>query len=156
MQDLKRKVAGNFQLTTDAFIPYQSVVHHTFGNEIDYAQIMKIYASPDYDLHALRRCSPPVCVSTKKMIRSGNPDRERISTSYIERTNLSIRLFNRRFTRLTLGYSKTIENLRHSIALFIAHFNFCRVHSTLKQTPAMASKLTDHVWTIEELLAASF
>jgi hypothetical protein len=84
----------------------------------------------------------------------GDPAPDMISTSYVERTNLSVRLFNRRFTRLTLGYSKKLENLKYSVALFIAHFNFCRVHSAHKQTPAMAAGLADHVWTIDELLKA--
>ncbi|MGO9000776.1 MAG: DDE-type integrase/transposase/recombinase [Limisphaerales bacterium] len=152
MEDLKRKTNGHFQLTTDAFQPYKNVVRHTFGNEIDFAQLLKIYAAPNQDLKGERRYSPPECVSTRVIVRSGNPDRNRVSTSYIERTNLSVRLFNRRFTRLTLGYSKKIENLRFSTALFIAHFNFCRIHSAHKKTPAMAAGLTDHVWTIEELL----
>lgn len=82
----------------------------------------------------------------------GKPERALISTSHVERTNLSVRLFNRRFTRLTLGYSKKLANLKHSVALFIAHFNFCRVHSAHKQTPAMHAELTNHVWTIEELI----
>lgn len=152
MEDLKRKVSGNFQLTTDAFQPYRNVVRYTFGKEIDFAQLIKIYAVPNQDLRSERRYSPPECISTRVIVRSGNPDRSRVSTSYIERTNLSVRLFNRRFTRLTLGYSKKIENLRHSTALFISHFNFCRVHSAHKQTPAQAAGLTDHVWSIEELL----
>jgi transposase-like protein/IS1 family transposase len=150
MDDLKQRVAGSFQLTTDAFMPYKNVVRHTFGNTIDFAQLIKIYAATN--LKGERRYSPPECISTRTIIRSGNPDRKKISTSYIERTNLTIRLFNRRFTRLTLGYSKKIENLRHSTALFIAHFNLCRVHGTHKQTPAMAAGLTDHVWSVAELL----
>ena len=152
IQDLKRKVPGHFQLTTDAFRPYKPVVRQTFGNAIDFAQLLKIYAVPNQALIGERRYSPPECISTRTIVRSGHPDRNRISTSYIERTNLSVRLFNRRFTRLTLGYSKKIEYLRHSANLFIAHFNFCRVHSTLKKTPAMASGLTNHVWTITELV----
>ncbi len=85
----------------------------------------------------------------------GKPDRKRITTNHAERTNLSVRLFNRRFTRKTLGYSKTLQNHKHSIARQIAHFNFCRVHSSIKATPAQATGLADHAWTVEELLGAS-
>ncbi len=156
MQDVKRKITGNFQLTTDAFQPYRNVVKHTFGNEIDFAQLIKLYASPTDGERGERRYSPSQCIGTRILKRSGNPDRARISTSYIERANLSVRLFNRRFTRLTLGYSKKIEYLRYSAALFIAHYNFCRVHSTLKKTPAMAAGLTNRVWTIKELLKIDY
>ena len=92
----------------------------------------------------------------KTMIHIGNPDRSKISTSHVERTNLSVRLFSRRFTRLTLGYSKKLANLKYAVALFIAHFNFCRKHSSLDgQTPAQVAGLTDHIWGIEELLSAT-
>jgi hypothetical protein len=96
----------------------------------------------------------PLSRFASRFAAGANPDPRKISTSYIERTNLTVRLFNRRFTRLTLGYSKKIEYLRYSTALFIAHFNFCRTHSTHDQTPAQAAKLTDHAWTIEELISA--
>ena len=94
-------------------------------------------------------------VNVIKRIKLGEPDLERATTSHCERTNLSVRLFNRRFTRSTLGYSKKLENLKHSVALFIAHFNFCRVHSAHKQTPAMSAELTNHVWTVEELFLST-
>ena len=93
------------------------------------------------------------CSKVKTTVHIGFPDRDLISTSHVERTNLSVRLFNRRFTRLTLGYSKKLQNLKYSMALFIAHFNFCRVHSAHQQTPTMAAELTNHIWTIEELLS---
>jgi len=93
------------------------------------------------------------CVGVKTFIRIGNPDRALISTSHVERTNLSVRLFNRRHTRLTMGFGKTLENLRHSVALFIAHFNFCRVHSAHGKTPAQAAGLINNVWSIENLLS---
>lgn len=95
------------------------------------------------------------CTSVKTEVHIGKPNADLISTSHVERLNLSVRLFNRRLTRLTLGYSKKLANLKHSMALFIAHFNFCRVHSATKQTPAMAAELTNHVWTIEEILTAA-
>jgi hypothetical protein len=95
------------------------------------------------------------CVGVKTFVRIGNPDPALISTSHVERTNLSVRLFNRRYTRLTMGFSKTFENHQHSVALFVFHFNFCRIHSAHKQTPAMAAKIENHQWTIEELLSAT-
>ncbi len=152
IKDLNERVAGRFQLTTDAFLPYRTSVRLGLGDKVDYAQLMKIYKASPADLGAERRYSPTPCIGVRIKIRCGDPDPDKISTSYIERTNLSVRLFNRRFTRLTLGYSKKIEYLRYSTALFIAHFNFCRKHSTPGSTPAQAAKLTDHAWTINELL----
>lgn len=155
IKDLNERVAGRFQLTTDSFAPYKNCVAQGLGDRVDFAQLMKLYGTkigPD-SKNAEVRYSPPPIVGIRKTVVSGNPNKSLISTSYIERTNLSIRLFQRRFTRLTLGYSKKIEFLRHSVALFIAHFNYCRKHSAHGQTPAQAAKLTDHTWKIEELLA---
>ena len=148
INDLNKRVAGRFQLTTDAFLPYRKCVEQGLGDRVDFAQLMKIYKGNPGDVLGERRYSPPECVGFRIKIRSGDPDRKKISTSYIERTNLSVRLFNRRFTRLTLGYSKKIEYLRHSTALFIAHFNFCRKHSAPKLTPAHAAGITDHTWSL--------
>lgn len=153
IQDLKKRVQTPFQLTTDGFTPYPNEVYYTFGREAHYAQLVKQYAaSIDGEKGYHRRYSPSQCTGARKVIRCGNPDREQISTSYVERTNLSVRIFNRRFTRLTLGYSKKLANLKHSVALTIAYFNFCRVHSAHKQTPAQFAGLANHQWTIEELL----
>jgi IS1 family transposase len=152
IHDLSLRVKAPFQLTTDGFGAYRSEVYFTFQDEIHFAQLIKEYACPDEYLLAERRYSPPQCIGTTTKIRCGNPAPDQISTSYVERTNLTVRLFNRRFTRLTLGYSKKLANLKHSVALLIAHFNFCRVHSAHKLTPAVAAGLTDHVWTIAELL----
>ncbi len=155
VNDLNERVAGRFQLTSDAFAPYKNCVAKALGDRVDFAQLMKLYGTkvgPD-SKNAEVRYSPPPIVGIRKTVVSGNPDKSLISTSYVERTNLSIRLFQRRFTRLTLGYSKKIEFLRHSVALFIAHFNFCRKHSAHGQTPACAASLTGHTWKIEELLA---
>jgi IS1 family transposase len=151
--DLNKRVAGRFQLTTDAFIPYRTTVPAALGDRVDFAQLMKIYKNNALAVDAERRYSPPECVGARKIVRCGTPDKALVSTSYVERTNLSVRLFQRRYTRLTLGYSKKVEYLKHSAALFIAHFNFCRVHSAHKQTPAQVAGITDHQWTIEELLA---
>jgi IS1 family transposase/transposase-like protein len=154
IQDLKKRVQAPFQLTTDGFKPYRSEVYFTFHDcKVHYAQLVKLYAAGiDGEKGFERRYSPSQCIGTHKLVCRGNPSRDRISTSYVERTNLSVRLFNRRFTRLTLGYSKKLANLKHSVALLIAHFNFCRKHSALAKTPAQACGLADHQWTIEELL----
>jgi hypothetical protein len=130
-------------------------VFSSFGANVDFAQQSKTYNDRDFGAYRdERRYSVAKgCKTVKTSIHIGKPDRGLISTSHVERTNLSVRLFNRRFTRLTLGFSKKLMNLRHSMALFIAHFNFCRVHNLLGRTPAMEAELTNHVWTIEELLA---
>ncbi len=151
INDLNKRVSGRFQLTTDSFRPYKLCVASALGDRVDFAQLMKIYRN-DIPDKGERRYSPPECIGVKILRRSGNPDRALISTSYIERTNLSVRLFNKRYARLTLGYSKKLEFLKHATALFIAHFNFCRKHSTLAVVPAQAARITDHQWTIEELL----
>jgi IS1 family transposase len=154
--DLKARVTNRINLTTDGWITYggrNGAVQCVFGDKIDYATETKRYASIPSRLKRLRRISPLEVISVRKTKKIGEPDMELATTCHCERTNLSVRLFNRRFTRLTLGFSKKLENLRYSVALFIAHFNFCRVHSSHKKTPAMAAELTNHVWTIEELLA---
>jgi transposase-like protein/IS1 family transposase len=144
---------SHFQITTDGFAQYGSTIPIDLAHkQIDFAQLIKIYAIPDSHEH---RYSPPVVVDIKTSIVCGNPDPKRICTSIVERQNLTIRMQMRRFTRLTNAFSKKWENLKAALALFFAHYNFCRKHSSIeKQTPAMASGLTDHVWTISELLAA--
>lgn len=153
LSDLNERVAGRFQLTTDSFQPYKLCAASALGDRVDFAQLMKLYSGNKWDVGPDRRYSPPVCTGLRTYIRSGDPDPALISTSYVERTNLTLRIFNRRFTRLTLGYSKKLEYLKHSVALFVAHFNFCRKHSTLAVTPAQSARLTDHTWSVEELLA---
>jgi len=116
---------------------------------VDYGMLSKKYAAsifPD------RRYSPPVCILALRTPVYGNPDRDLICTSHVERQNLNLRIFNRRFTRLTLGYSKKLENLRLSVGLFVCYWNFCWRHNTTKQSPAQAAGLTNHIWTIKELL----
>jgi IS1 family transposase/transposase-like protein len=152
VRDLQHRIVSKFQLTTDGFGPYATSVKYTFGRDLDFAQLIKLFANPVDGQPSERRYSPSHCIGTRVLIRSGQPDFSRISTSYIERQNLNVRLFNRRFTRLTLGYSKKIEYLRHSAALFVAYHNFCRVHSTLKTTPAVAAGLENRVWTIKDLV----
>ncbi|MGB8370148.1 MAG: IS1 family transposase [Verrucomicrobiia bacterium] len=154
MLDLKARVPTRFQLSTDAWQVYRKdtgAVRQVFGNEIDYATEQKIFSTRKPIGAA--RFFPLRLSGIKKSRCIGFPYMKLITTSHCERTNLTVRLFNRRFTRCTLGYSKTLENLRHAVALFVAHFNFCRVHSALGMTPAQAAGLTDHTWTIAELLS---
>ena len=142
-----------FQITTDGFAQYRDAIEMELGHkQVDFAQLIKVYATPDSHEH---RYSPPVVVDIQTSTVLGNPDPKRICTSIVERQNLTIRMQMRRFTRLTNAFSKKWENLKAALALFFAFYNFCRPHSSIKkQTPAMASGLTDHVWTIQELLAA--
>lgn len=125
-------------------------VENAFGSEIDYAMLVKLYgASNDGE----SRYSPATCIGCRTGVLAGNPDPKYISTSYVERQNLSMRMGMRRFTRLTNGHSKKVENHGHQVALYFMHYNFCRVHSSLRVTPAMEAGLTDHVWTLAEVCA---
>jgi transposase-like protein/IS1 family transposase len=152
---LRDRLANRIQLSTDNFHGYRGAVgavKTVFGPDgVDYATLEKVYAP---SARPEMRYNPPVCILVKKSPRLGLPERDLICTSHVERQNLNVRLFNRRFTRLTLGYSKKLANLKHSVALFVAFWNFCWIHNTLKQTPAMAAGLTDHAWTVEELLSS--
>ncbi len=149
MQDCAERIKGRVQLTTDAHKAYLQAVEGAFGGDVDYAQLQKRYGAPtDADQ---RRYSPAKCIGTDMKVVSGDPDPEHVSTSFVERQNLSMRMGMRRFTRLTNGFSKKLENHAHQIAVYFFHYNFCRVHKTLRVTPAMEAGLTDHVWTLEEL-----
>ena len=153
MRDLKARVPKRFQLSTDGWQTYRrqtGAVRAAFGNDIDYATEEKIFGTVNPTMKA--GYFPRVLIGMKKHRCIGNPHMKLITTNHCERTNLSVRTFTRRFTRCTLGYSKTLENLRHAVALFIWHFNFVRVHSALEMTPAQAAGLTDHQWSIEEML----
>ena len=148
MKDVSSRLSNRVQLTTDGHRVYADAVEAAFGSEIDYAMLVKLYgASSDGE----SRYSPASCIGCRTGVLSGRPDSEYISTSYVERQNLSMRMGMRRFTRLTNGFSKKIENHGHQVALYFMHYNFCRVHKTLRVTPAMEAGLTDHVWTLEEL-----
>jgi transposase-like protein/IS1 family transposase len=149
----KATADSHFQITTDGFAQYGSTIPIDLAHkQIDFAQLIKVYATPNSHEH---RYSPPVVVDIITKVIHGNPDPKRICTSIVERQNLTIRMQMRRFTRLTNAFSKKWENLKAALALFFAFYNFCRPHSSIKkQTPAMASGLTDHVWSISELLAA--
>lgn len=151
MEKLREAVADGFQMTTDGFKPYSIAIASVFGRAVDFAQLIKTYGNSDDE----RRYSPPAITDIEKKPVIGNPDEDRICTSYVERNNLNVRTFIRRMTRLTIGFSKKWENQEAALALFFAYSNFCRKHSTLKMTPAMAAGLTDHHWTIEELLKCS-
>jgi transposase-like protein/IS1 family transposase len=156
MQDLKLRVKTPFQLTTDGFELFEDEVKWAFYGEARYGQVTKKFVHPKGSKTAEGRYEPSRVGKIYKRAAFGSPWLHKISTSYIDRTHLSLRLFNRRFTRLTLGFSKKLANLKYSVALFVAHFNFCRVHGSLqKQTPAMAAGLTDHVWSVAELLTES-
>ena len=149
MQDCASRIHGRVQLTTDGHKPYLEAVEGAFGMDVDFATLQKIYGAPtDADQ---RRYSPAKCIGTDLKVVSGNPDPKHVSTSYVERQNLSMRMGMRRFTRLTNGFSKKLANHAHQIAVYFFHYNFCRVHKTLRVTPAMEAGLTDHVWTLEEL-----
>lgn len=150
MNDVASRLSNRVQLTTDGHKPYLQAIEDAFGADIDYAMLVKIYGAERADE---ARYSPAKCIGTRRAGIAGNPDPKFISTSYIERSNLTLRLMNRRFTRLTLGFSKKIENHVHAIALYAFHYNFCKIHKTLRVTPAMEAGLTDHVWELEELVA---
>jgi len=148
MEDVASRIINRIQLTTDGHRVYAEAVELAFGSEIDYAMLVKVYgASNDGE----SRYSPATCIGCRTGVLSGNPDPKHISTSYVERQNLSMRMGMRRFTRLTNGFSKKFENHAHQVALYFFHYNFCRVHSSLRVTPAMEAGLTDHVWTLTEL-----
>jgi transposase-like protein/IS1 family transposase len=149
--DLGRRIVGRCQLTTDGLDGYIDAVEEHFGADVDFAQLVKNYAPARTDGPDWFRPSHRV-VSALPTPISGDPDFARISTSHIERANLTVRMQMRRFTRLTNGFSKKLDNLKAAVAVFMAWYNFCRVHQTLRVTPAMEAGLTDHVWSIRELL----
>jgi len=133
------------------FTSYPDAVEWAFGGNIDYAQLVKVYA---HNEAGRERYSPSECIGAVPTVVQGNPDPEMICTSHVERNNLTMRTFLRRLTRLSLGFSKKLENLKHAVALHFAHYNFCRIHRSLRVTPAMEAGITDHIWTLSELLVA--
>jgi len=145
----KLKNNGRIQLTSDGFKPYLDAIELFFGGDIDFAQLIKVY-SPDKAGRG--RYSPPKVSGVLSKILSGKPNERNISTSYVERQNLTIRMQMRRFTRLTNAFSKKIENLKAALALHFTHYNFMRVHSSLQVTPCMAAGITDSIWNWEDLL----
>jgi IS1 family transposase len=150
MHDLAGRLARRIQLTTDGHRVYLDAVESAFGSNIDYAMLVKLYGNnPEPET----RYSPAQCIGAMSTSITGKPDPRHISTSYVERQNLTMRMQMRRFTRLTNGFSKKVDNLRHMLALYFMHYNFCRIHQTLRVTPAMEAGVSDHVWSIEEMLA---
>jgi IS1 family transposase len=152
MDDLRSRLANRVQLTTDGHRAYLEAVEGAFGADVDYAQLVKLYGelggkTPE------RRYSPAQCNGAIKRRVEGNPDIAHVSTSHVERMNLSIRMQNRRFTRLTNAFSKKLDNHIHALALYFAFYNFCRIHKSLRVTPAMAAGITDRLWTLDDIVA---
>jgi IS1 family transposase len=154
MRDLRERVTGRIQLTTDGFKPYRPAVEDTFGGDVDYAQLVKVYGEVPKGAGGRGWYAAAKFMSAYIMTVSGVPKAAGVSTSYIERQNLTMRMQMRRFTRLTNAFSKKLENLKASVSLHFAHYNFVRVHQSLRITPAMAAGLTGHVWELDELLEA--
>ena len=150
LQDVASRISTRIQLTTDGHRMYLSAVEDAFGADIDYAMLQKIYGS---DQSGEKRYSPAVCLGCQAETIVGEPDAKHVSTSYIERQNLTMRMNIRRFTRLTNAFSKKIENHAHSVSLFYMHYNFVRIHQTLRVTPAMEAGLAPHVWSIQDIVA---
>lgn len=153
LKDLYGRIYDRTQLTTDGLTHYTVAVPDIFGTDVDFAQLTKLFGDHgQYDNETERRYSPPPIIEVISKVRSGNPDPDHISTSYVERQNLTMRMAMRRFTRLTNAYSKKVSHLRAAVALHFAYYNFCRLHSSLRVTPAMEAGLTDHVWSLDELV----
>jgi IS1 family transposase len=149
MDDLRSRLANRVQLTSDGHKAYLEAVEGAFGGDVDYAMLVKLYGpSPE----SARRYSPAECIGAVKTRIEGNPDPKYISTSFAERSNLSVRMHTRRFTRLTNAFSKKVENHAHSVALFAMYYNFVRIHKTLRTTPAMAANVTKRLWEISDMV----
>ncbi len=150
MDDLAARLANRVQLTSDGHRAYLEAVEGAFGGDIDYAMLVKLYgAAPE---SAKGRYSPAECIGSYKQRVEGDPDPNHVSTSYAERSNLSVRMHTRRFTRLTNAFSKKVENHAHSVALFAMYYNFVRIHKTLRTTPAMAANVTKRLWEIGDIV----
>lgn len=151
MDDLRIRLANRVQLTTDGHKAYLEAVEGAFGADVDYAQLVKLYgAAPE---GPQRRYSPADCIGARKRRVEGNPDIAAVSTSHVERQNLTMRMSMRRFTRLTNGFSKKLENHIHALALYFVHYNFCRIHKSLKTSPAMAAGISDTLWSLDDVIA---
>lgn len=149
MQDLAGRLTSRVQLTTDGHKMYVGAVEDAFAGDIDFAQLVKVYGpSPEGD----HRYSPPECLGTQKHAVTGCPDKKHVSTSYVERHNLTIRMGLRRYTRLTNAHSKKLRNHVAALGLFLCFYNFCRIHQSIRCTPAMAAGVTSHVWSVAELV----
>lgn len=154
MDDVKDRLSNRVQLTTDGHKAYLNAVEEAFGADIDYAMLVKQYGEPEGAKRSPeRRYSPAICTGAKKTKIEGNPDPAFVSTSHVERANLTMRMANRRFTRLTNAFSKKFENHVHMVALYTVWYNFIRVHKTLRMSPAMAAGVTDKLWSMDDLVA---
>jgi IS1 family transposase len=150
MDDLRARLANRVQLTTDGHKAYLDAVEGAFGADVDYAQLIKLYGPT---ITAPGRYSPAECIGAMKHRIEGNPDIKHVSTSYVERQNLNMRMGMRRFTRLTNAFSKKLENHIHALALYFVFYNLCRIHKTLRVTPGMEAGITDRVWSFEDIVA---
>lgn len=150
MDDLQGRLANRVQLTTDGHRTYLEAVEGTFGGDVDYAQLVKLYGPT---ITTPGRYSPAECIGAKKVRVEGNPDIAHVSTSYVERQNLTMRMSMRRFTRLTNAFSKKIDNHIHALALYFVFYNFTRIHKTLRMSPALAAGITDRLWSLEDVVA---
>src|ERR1700719_4200686 len=150
MEDCAKRISNRVQITTDGHKAYLEAVENAFGADIDYAMLQKLYGAAQENE---TRYSPAKCIGCDMKVVSGDPDPKHVSTSFVERQNLTMRMHMRRFTRLTNAFSKKVENHAHSVALHYMFYNFCRIHQTLKVTPAMEAGLTDHVWSLKELVS---
>ncbi len=153
--DLRARVVNRPQITSDGYTPYPNAVEEAFGRDVDYAVLTKKYVGDSNLPDAAHRYSPGHVAGVETSVIRGNPDPEKISTSYVERFNLSTRMASRRFTRLTNGFSKRLESHRAAVDLWVCFYNLCRYHETLRCTPAMALGVTDHIWTVGELVQAA-
>jgi len=149
MQDCAWRIRGRVQVTTDGRRAYLDAVEGAFGMDCDYAMLQKIYGAVAENE---TRYSPAKCIGCDMKVVSGNPDPKHVSTSYVERQNLTMRMSMRRFTRLTNAHSKKLDNHRYAVAMFYAYYNFCRIHQTLRVTPAMEADIANRVWTVQDLV----
>lgn len=153
VDDLASRLSNRVQLSSDAFNAYLETIDRTFGAGVDYGQIVKVYEAEPI---GPGRYSPPKVTKTNRQVMLGNPDEAHISTSFVERQNLTMRMNMRRFTRLTNAFSKKLDNLKAAVALRFAYYNFVRIHQTLRVTPAMEAGVTDRLWSLRELMSAAF
>ena len=151
LKDAASRINGKPQITADSYRPYLTAVEAAFGGDADYAVMHKVYGATKDSPES--RYSPATCIGCDMKTMSGVPDPDHVSTSFVERQNLTMRMSMRRFTRLTNAFSKKIDNHGHAVALHFLHYNFARVHKTLRITPAMAAGISDHVWSYEEIAA---